>query len=80
MRRSLCTNFRFEFKVSDLVQKQYKNEVTAETVDPKTGAKLGVIKIIPFESHLKRMSVVCEATDGEVTVFCKGEDLEFCIC
>ncbi|KAL5264363.1 hypothetical protein ACHWQZ_G005456 [Mnemiopsis leidyi] len=62
----------FEFKVSDIEQELYKNQVTAETVDSKTGAKLGLIKIIPFESHLKRMSVVCEAADGEVRVFCKG--------
>ena len=64
--------------MSDIEQELYKNQVTAETVDSKTGTKLGLIKIIPFESHLKRMSVVCEAADGEVWVFCKGEDVGYC--
>ena len=49
---------------------------TQETVAVATASNnkisYGIVKIFPFESHLKRMSVVCETTEGGFIVCCKG--------
>ena len=65
--------FRFEFRDHGFEANIFKNQVSAGSLDPKTGSRLGLIKTVPFESHLKRMSVVCEVSGGPVVVFCKGE-------
>ena len=72
--------FRFEFRDSGIKEGLYKKQVSAESMDPKTGSRLGLIKLIPFESHLKRMSVLCEQSDGSVQVFCKGQSHIYIIC
>lgn len=62
----------FEFRDHGFEANIFKNKVSASSLDPKTGSRLGLIKTVPFESHLKRMSVVCEVSNGSVVVFCKG--------
>ena len=64
---------RFDFKDSGIEGGLFKtSQISAVNNDPLSGTSYGVVKTLPFESHLKRMSVVCEDSGGSIHVFTKG--------